>query len=172
MLMRAKLTHLIRSNPSSSGPERGSDSISRAISWLLIFGPAVGQSVFNVTIDGATEIADIRAGAGARYVWPHPLAAGRHRLEIFKRSEAAKGHVAFRGVELAAGTKAWAPPALEYRLKMAFFGDSITAGACNEDGATDQWEDFRTHNYALSWAHLTAERLRLTIARWHTVAWV
>jgi len=126
-------------------------------SLAVVFGPAVAQSVFNVTIDGVTEIADIRAGTGERYVWPRPLEAGRHQLEIFKRSEAAKGHVAFRGVELAAGAEAWAPPAPEYRLKMAFFGDSITAGACNEDGATDQWEDFRTHNYAQSWAHLTAE---------------
>src|SRR6478736_4787849 len=123
----------------------------------VIFGAAVNQSVFNVTIDGATEIADVRTGTGTRYVWPHPLEAGRHRLEIFKRSEAAKVHVAVRGVERAAGADAWTSPAPGYRLKMAFFGDSITAGACNEDGATDQWEDFSTHNYARSWAHLTAQ---------------
>lgn len=127
-------------------------------SLVVVFGAAVAQSVFNVTVDGTTEIADIRAGAEeGRYVWPHPLAPGPHRLEIFKRSEAAKGHVAFRGVELAPGAEVWAPAVRAYRLKMAFFGDSITAGACNEDGTTDQWEDFRTHNYALSWAHLVAE---------------
>ena len=126
---------------------------------VLIFGGAANQSVFNVTVDGTTEIADIRSGPGARYVWPHALTSGRHRLELFKRSEAGKGHVIFRGVELAPGAEAWAAPQPRYRLKLAFFGDSITAGACNEDGVVDQWDDFRTHNYALSWAHLTARAL-------------
>ena len=40
---------------------------------------------------------------------------------------------------------------------MEFFGDSITVGACNEDGAADQWEDFRTHNHALSYDYLTSQ---------------
>jgi len=39
---------------------------------------------------------------------------------------------------------------------MEFIGDSITAGACNEDGDTDQWENRRTHNHALSYSTLTA----------------
>ena len=125
----------------------------------LAFGAVVDQCVFNVTVDGATEIADLRNGAAARYVWPQPLSAGRHHLEIFKRSEAAKGHAAFRGAELAAGAQAWAPPAPAYRLKIEFFGDSITAGACNEDGEKDQWDDFRTHNHALSYGYLTSQAL-------------
>jgi hypothetical protein len=126
---------------------------------VLVFGGATDQSVFNVTVDGTTEIADIGGGTSARYVWPHALTAERHHLEIFKRSEAGKGRVVFRGVVLAEGAEAWAAPLPKYRLKMAFFGDSITAGACNEDGPVDQWENFRTHNYALSWAHLTAKAL-------------
>jgi lysophospholipase L1-like esterase len=39
---------------------------------------------------------------------------------------------------------------------MEFFGDSLTVGACNEDGDTDQWDNRRTHNAALSYAALTA----------------
>jgi lysophospholipase L1-like esterase len=39
---------------------------------------------------------------------------------------------------------------------MEFFGDSITVGACNEDGDTDQWDNRRTHNAALSYTALTA----------------
>ena len=124
----------------------------------LVFGAGSDQSVFNVTVDGVTEIADIRT-AGARYAWPQPLGPGRHHLEIFKRSEAAKGHVAFSGIELAAGAQAWEPPVPAYKLKMEFFGDSITAGACNEDGAEDQWTDFRTHNHALSYAFLASQAL-------------
>jgi lysophospholipase L1-like esterase len=75
---------------------------------------------------------------------------------LFKRSEADAGTVRFRGVELAAGEKAWAPPPPVYRLRMEFFGDSITVGACNEDGDTDQWDNRHTHNAALSYVALTA----------------
>jgi lysophospholipase L1-like esterase len=41
-------------------------------------------------------------------------------------------------------------------MRMEIYGDSITAGACDEDGDKDQWEDRRTHNAAKSWAALTA----------------
>ncbi len=75
---------------------------------------------------------------------------------LFKRSEAAAGLVGFSGVEIAAGAKTWLPAATSYKLRMEFFGDSMMAGACNEDGPTDQWEDRRTHNNALSYTTLTA----------------
>lgn len=39
---------------------------------------------------------------------------------------------------------------------MVIIGDSITAGACDEDGDKDQWDDRRTHDAAFSWAALTA----------------
>jgi lysophospholipase L1-like esterase len=39
---------------------------------------------------------------------------------------------------------------------MLFIGDSITVGACNEDGAADQWDDRSTHNNALSYGAMTA----------------
>jgi lysophospholipase L1-like esterase len=39
---------------------------------------------------------------------------------------------------------------------MEFIGDSIAAGACDEDGKSDQWEDHRTHNNAKSYTTLTA----------------
>jgi hypothetical protein len=40
---------------------------------------------------------------------------------------------------------------------MEFIGDSKTVGACNEDGNTDQWDNRRTHNGALSYAVITAD---------------
>jgi lysophospholipase L1-like esterase len=64
--------------------------------------------------------------------------------------------VPFLGLGLAAGAGAWAPAPPSYRLAMEFFGDSITAGACDEDGASDQWSDFRTHDNAVSFGALTA----------------
>lgn len=123
----------------------------------VVFGAATGQSFFNVTVDGVSEIAK---GAEGRFGWPHQLGPGRHRLEIVKRSEADAGHVVFRGLELAAGARVWAPDSPAYRLRMLFLGDSITAGANNEDGEVDQWEDRRTHNHAQSYGYLTSQALK------------
>ncbi|RXK55158.1 hypothetical protein ESB00_04475 [Oleiharenicola lentus] len=120
------------------------------------FGPATGQSFFNVTVDGVTAVA---SGADGRFAWPHPLAPGRHQLRIVKRSEADAGHVVFRGIEVAVGARAWAPAAPAYKLRLQFLGDSITAGANNEDAEVDQWEDRRTHNHALSYGFLTSQEL-------------
>lgn len=129
-------------------------------SLAVVFGAATGQNFFNVTVDGAAEIVGVPEGPGHRFAWPRPLGAGWHRLEIFKRSEADAGHVAFRGIELASAgaVRAAAPPA--YRLRLQFIGDSITVGANNEDGAVEQWEDRRTHNHALSYGHLVSGALQ------------
>jgi lysophospholipase L1-like esterase len=120
------------------------------------FDGLAGQSFFDAEVDAERFIVDVPAGVGQRIDYPLPLGLGRHRLVLSKRSEASVGHARFRGVEIAQGARAWASPPPSYRLRMEFFGDSITVGACNEDGAADQWEDRRTHNNALSYASLTA----------------
>ena len=123
---------------------------------VLHWGQATGQDFFNVQVDGTTEVVGVPAGASGETVWPHPLDAGRHRLTLFKRSEAAAGEVCFAGVEIGSGQEIWAPAPTAYRLRMEFIGDSITAGACDEDGDKDQWADRGTHNFALSYATLTS----------------
>ena len=122
----------------------------------LDFNNAKGQCFFNATVDGSNTVVEIREGKPAQPATLAGFGPGRHHLVLFKRSEADAGTVHFRGVELAAGEKALAPPAPVYRLRMEFFGDSITVGACNEDGSADQWDNRRTHNAALSFAALTA----------------
>jgi lysophospholipase L1-like esterase len=122
----------------------------------LLFDDAKGQCFFNAEVDGSNTVVEIQEG---KPVTPATLAGfgpGRHHLVLFKRSEADAGTVRFRGVGLTGGAKAWAPPLPAYPLRMEFFGDSITVGACNEDGDTDQWDNRRTHNAALSYAALTA----------------
>ena len=115
-----------------------------------------GQNFFDVHVDDAQTVFAVPAGADQRIVCPLPLIGGRHRLMLFKRSEAAAGTARFRGIELAPAADVAAPAAPGYRLAMEFVGDSITVGACNEDGAADQWEDRRTHNNALSYGAMTA----------------
>jgi lysophospholipase L1-like esterase len=122
----------------------------------LLFDDAKGQCYFNAEVDGSNTVVEVREGKPAKPAMLAGFGPGRHHLMIFKRSEADAGTVHFRGVELAAGEKAWAPPSPAYRLRMEFFGDSITVGACNEDGDTDQWDNRRTHNATLSYAALTA----------------
>jgi len=123
----------------------------------LRFGPCVGQCFFNLQVDdGEPVLVALREGGATRFVYPQPLAAGRHHLQLGKRSEADAGHATFAGVELAPGAQAWAPAVPAYKLAMQFFGDSITVGACNEDGAEDQWENRATHNNARSYGALTA----------------
>jgi len=126
-------------------------------SLAVDFAGATGQNFFNVGVDGAApEILAVAEGGPQVWRYPGVLGAGRHHLELFKRSEAAAGVARFGGVELQAGARAWRPAPPAYRLAMEFIGDSITVGACNEDGAADQWSDRRTHNNALSYGALTA----------------
>ena len=123
----------------------------------LNFKDAKGQCFFNATVDGSNTVVEAQEG---KPVTPATLAGfgpGRHHLVLFKRSEADAGTVHFNGITLGAGETAWAPPSPEYRFRMEFFGDSITVGACNEDGPADQWDDRRTHNAALSYAAMTAD---------------
>ncbi len=123
----------------------------------LLFDNAKGQNYFNAQIDGSNTIVTANEGKPAGPATFSDLGPGRHHLTLFKRSEASAGTVRFRGVELTPPAKAWAPRPPHYRLAMEFIGDSITVGACNEDGAADQWDDRRTHNCALSYATLTAD---------------
>jgi lysophospholipase L1-like esterase len=125
----------------------------------LLFDGARGQCFFDATVDGSNTIVEVREGQSARPATLAGWGPGRHHLILFKRSEADAGSVRFRGVVLAAGARAWTAPPPAYRLRMEFFGDSITVGACNEDGPADQWENRRTHNAALSYAALTAAAL-------------
>jgi lysophospholipase L1-like esterase len=122
----------------------------------LLFEDAKGQCFFNAQVDGSNTIVEVREGMAAQPATLSGLGAGRHQLVLFKRSEASAGTVRFRGIEIGPTARAWAPPKIPYQVKMEFIGDSITVGACNEDGAADQWDNRRTHNSALSYAAMTA----------------
>jgi lysophospholipase L1-like esterase len=122
----------------------------------LEFGDLKGQSFFDASIDGHESIVALRAGLPAEGREFSHLGAGRHSLVLFKRSEAAAGTARFRGITLGEGALAAKPALPAYKVAFQFVGDSITVGACNEDGAADQWEDRRTHNNARSYGAFTA----------------
>jgi lysophospholipase L1-like esterase len=125
-------------------------------SLRLLFDDAKGQNFFNATVDDMTHIVAVNEGAAPVDASFENLGRGRHHLMLFKRTEATAGTVRFRGVDFGTAAHAWIPHDPDYKLKMEFIGDSITVGACDEDGPTDQWLDHRTHNNALSYGALTA----------------
>lgn len=125
-------------------------------SLALKFSEATGQNFFNAEIDGRATLVSIRSDGVVEGNSFSALGPGHHELILFKRSEAAAGTVRFRGIEVADDAQVLAPKRPPYNLAMQFIGDSITAGACNEDGATDQWEDRSTHNSARSYGAFTA----------------
>lgn len=131
------------------------------------FGKASGQNFFDLHVDDDVQVIEVKEGANATIAYASPLSAGRHHLELFKRSEANAGVARFAGIEIGKGKQVWASAAPSYAWRFEFFGDSITVGACNEDGEADQWETRRTHNNANSWATFTAQAFQ---ADWRNIA--
>ncbi len=119
------------------------------------FAGARGQNFFNAQVDASNTVVEVKAGESSLKVTLSGYGPGRHHLALFKRTEATAGTVRFTGIELPGSAKIW-PSSRNYKVKMEFIGDSITVGACNEDGAKDQWETRRTHNAAESYAALIA----------------
>jgi lysophospholipase L1-like esterase len=120
------------------------------------FGRVTGQVFFNAAVDGVSTVVALAEGAPARAAALPVRGPGPHHLVLFKRTEASAGTAVFEGLEVAAGARVSAPAVPAHRMRMEFLGDSITAGACDEDGPKDQWEDRSTHNAAYSYAALTA----------------
>lgn len=115
-----------------------------------------GAAFFDVTIDGKTTLLKAKNG------WidiPFTSHHKKHKITLVKRTEASVGHVGFLGIKTqgkVAALHKTLQPMLGNAVRFMFYGDSITAGACNEDGANDQWENFATHNGSKSYAALTA----------------
>lgn len=121
---------------------------------LLGFSDLNGQVFFNITVDGQTKILKAKNG------WitaDFKLDKGKHVLQLFKRSEASGGTVNFEGIRIDNDAKISKPKAIPYDYRIIFYGDSITVGACNEDGIADQWEDLSTHNSARSYPAFVAK---------------
>jgi lysophospholipase L1-like esterase len=122
----------------------------------LKFSGSTGQVFFDASLDGKTSVLALGEKKQDGLTALPVAGAGLHHLVLFKRTEAAAGYVHFDGIEIASGAQVFSPAPEVHRMKMLIFGDSITAGACDEDGPKDQWEDRSTHDAAFSWAALTA----------------
>jgi para-nitrobenzyl esterase len=135
---------------STIGIDFGGDALA------LRFKGIKGQVFLNATVDGETTVVALSEGTPEATIPIGVRGPGPHHLSLFKRTEASAGDARFTGIEIAPGAVVSTPATPAYRMRMEIYGDSITAGACDEDGDKDQWEDRRTHNAAKSWAALTA----------------
>lgn len=109
---------------------------------------------YNVIVDGKV-VNKIHTDTAKRvYVLARGLSKGKHRVELFKRTEWDKGKTWLYGFELPAGSKLLNPPALPKR-KIEFYGNSITCGYAIEDSSGDSPTGYYENNY-LTYAAVTA----------------
>ncbi|RZJ10979.1 MAG: SGNH/GDSL hydrolase family protein [Rubrivivax sp.] len=116
-----------------------------------------GTSHFMVEIDGKVHPLPVPGQQWTIWRLREPLADGPHDLRLVKRTEGSMAETSFHGMRLADGGKLLDPPPPR-ALKFAFYGDSITAGACNGDVADDQYEDLYPHDGMRAYGALTASR--------------
>nr|WP_255719631.1 GDSL-type esterase/lipase family protein [Pelomonas sp. P8] len=115
-----------------------------------------GINHFTVDVDGRRHALALRGDGPAD--WRLPLPAGTHELRLIKRTEASQAESVFLGLKLSPGEQLLPPPPPR-RLRLEFYGDSITAGACNGDLGQDQYADLSTHDGTRAYGALTAQRL-------------
>jgi len=117
-----------------------------------------GSSHFTVEIDGRRHWLAVPGHTASDWRLREPLPLGEHTLRLIKRTEGSMAETVFVGLRLAEGGELLSPPPPR-PLRLAFFGDSITAGACNGDVADDQYEDLYPHDGTRAYGAVTAERL-------------
>lgn len=118
-----------------------------------------GINHFTVEVDGRRHALALRGDGPADWRLPLPgTQEGEHELRLLKRTEASQAESVFLGLRLAPGGRLLDPPPAR-PLKLEFYGDSITAGACNGDIAEDQYADLSTHDGTRAYGAVTAERL-------------
>ncbi|HSR16874.1 MAG TPA: hypothetical protein VLM39_02185 [Ignavibacteriaceae bacterium] len=109
---------------------------------------------YNIIIDDK-DIFKIHADtAKQRYVLASGLPFGKHKVQLFKRTEWDKGKILFYGFETSEETKLLPVPVPKKR-KIEFYGNSITSGYAIEDKSDDSWYGYFENNY-LTYAAITA----------------
>lgn len=119
----------------------------------------------SVLIDGKLAPTLVATAGESWYTLATGLAAGEHRVEVYRRTEASFGTTVVTGIEVQGGELLAPPPALERRLEV--IGDSISCGYGNE-GALPCTFSATTENHYLAFPAVLARSLEAELS---TVAW-
>jgi lysophospholipase L1-like esterase len=117
-----------------------------------------GADYYDVVVDGRIHLLEAEDAADCDYVLEETLGPGEHEAVLFKRNEAMSSRARFKGILLERGCELLERPA-PAPLKIEFYGDSITAGACDEIPGDDQYQDMVGHNNYTSYAAIAARAL-------------
>lgn len=114
-----------------------------------------GENYYNAIVDG-NSVMMIRTSAGKQnYTLVENLPEGKHRIQLFKRTEFDRGMTWFYGFELNPGAKLL-PASPKSERSIEFYGNSITCGyAVDDTTGKDRPDSIYTNNY-LSYAAITA----------------
>lgn len=125
-----------------------------------------GSNEFTVVIDGEVQPTLQMQSGSTAYPLATGLSAGRHEVELYRRTEANQGVTTFEGFDFGGGTLA-APPAPKTR-HIEIVGDSITCGYGNEGADTSCTFSPETENHYLTYGAIAARTLAAELS---TVAW-
>ena len=117
-----------------------------------------GTAHYAVEVDGQRQVLSVPGQSSGEWRWRGPLSDGKHELRVIKRTEAGMAEGQFLGLRLAPRARLLAPPPAR-RLRLMFYGDSITAGACLGDPGEDQYDDLFFHDGTRAYGAQTAARL-------------
>jgi hypothetical protein len=123
-----------------------------------VFDRAVDRNFYTVFVDGKESLLRLEEGGPREYGLADGLSGGLHDVLLFKRSEALFGTAQFLGFRLPDCAAAGPAPRPLPRV-VEFYGDSITAGACNGDPAADQYDDLSTHDNYHAYGALASRAL-------------
>lgn len=112
------------------------------------------SNYYNVILDGKV-ISKIHTDTSRKnYTLASGLSAGKHTLELFKRTEWDKGKTWFYGF-MPVKEASLLPASKLQKRKIEFYGNSITCGYATEDYKNDSSTGYFENNY-LSYAAITA----------------
>jgi lysophospholipase L1-like esterase len=114
-----------------------------------------GENTFNVIVDNKVVGVIHPDSSKQSYTLVSGLPAGKHSLELFKRTEWAMGKTWFYGFSLDDKSSILAAPAIKKR-KIEFYGNSITCGYAVEDTTGKDRGTAPYENGYISYAAITA----------------
>jgi lysophospholipase L1-like esterase len=114
-----------------------------------------GENTFNVIVDNKVVTVIHPDSSRQSYTLVSGLPAGKHSLELFKRTEWAMGKTWFYGFSLDENTSILTAPAIKKR-KIEFYGNSITCGYAVEDTTGQDRGTAPYENGYISYAAITA----------------